>query len=158
MDRIALLKTIALCLLSIVIEAASSTKEGKLWFENLKQPQSSLPFSVWYLVGGLYYLICGVVAYRQFHTSNTIFSLPIILLALIMLANGLTNFVLFKLKSLKMFYGVLYLFILLLISLMVTLFQNDNLSFGLAGLYLLWLCYDLYYFRILWKINEHENV
>ena len=158
MDWIALLKTIGLCLLSIVIEAASATKEGKTWFENLKQPSSSFPFSVWYLVGGLYYLICGVIAYRVFHTSSTVFSLPIILLALMMLVNGLTNFVLFKLKSLKLFYGSLYPFILLLVGVMVTRFLGDKISFWLASLYLLWLCYDLYYFRTLWKINEPEIV
>ena len=158
MDWIALLKTIGLCLISIVIEGASATKDGKTWFENLNQPQYSFPFSVWYLVGGLYYLICGVIAYRIFHASSTIFSLPIILLALMMLVNGLTNFVLFKLKSLKLFYWSLYLFIFLLIRIMVTLFTADNISFWLASPYLLWLGYDLYYFRTLWKLNEHENV
>jgi translocator protein len=158
MDWIALLKTIGLCLISIVIEGASATKDGKTWFEKLKQPQYSFPFSVWYLVGGLYYLICGVIAYRIFHASSTVFSLPVISLAMMMLVNGLTNFVLFKLKSLKLFYWSLYLFILLLISLMFTLFPDDNISFWLASLYLLWLCYDLYYFRTLWKLNEHENV
>ena len=158
MDWIALLKTIALCLISIVIEATSATKDGKTWFENLKQPPSAFPFSVWYLVGGLYYLICGVIAYRVFHTSNTVFSLPIILLTLMMVVNGLTNFVLFKRKSPKMFYWSLYPFLLVLVSLMVILFPADKISFGLASLYFLWLCYDLYYFRTVWKINEPASV
>ena len=157
MDWIALLKTVALGLISIVIEGASATKDGKTWFENLKQPRYSFPFSVWYLVGGLYYLICGVIAYRIFHTSSTVFSLPIVLLALMMLVNGLTNFVLFKLKSPRMFYWSLYPFLLLLIGLMVIRFPDDKISFWLASLYLLWLCYDLYYFRTLWKINEQVN-
>jgi tryptophan-rich sensory protein len=157
MDWIALLKTIGLCLLSILIEAASATKDGKAWFENLKQPSFSFPFSVWYLVGGLYYLICGVIAYRIFHTSSSVISLPIILLALMMLVNGLTNVVLFKLKSPKMFYWSLYPFLVLLIGLMVVLFPEDKISFGLASLYFLWLCYDLYYFRTVWKINEPTN-
>ena len=157
MDWTALFKTIGLCLISIVIEAASATKDGKKWFENLKQPSISFPFSVWYLVGGLYYIICGVIAYRTFHTSETVFSLPIILLALMMLTNGLTNFVLFKLQSLKMFYWALYPFLLLFISLMVLLFPNDKVSFWIASLYLLWLCYDLYYFRALWKANEYQH-
>jgi tryptophan-rich sensory protein len=157
MDWNALFKTIGLCLISIVIEAASATKDGKQWFENLKQPPSSFPFSVWYLVGGLYYLICGVIAYRTFHTSETVFSLPITLLALMMLTNGLTNFILFKLQSLKMFYWALYPFLLLFISLMVLIFPNDKVSFWFASLYLLWLCYDLYYFRALWKANEHQH-
>jgi tryptophan-rich sensory protein len=158
MDWIALLKTIGLCLLSIVLEAASATKDGKAWFESLKQPRSSFPFSVWYLVGGLYYLICGVIAYRIFHSAHTVFSPPIILLALMMLVNGLTNFVLFKLKSLRLFYWSLYPFLLLLIGLMATLFPADKISFYLAGLYFLWLCYDLYYFHALWKTNEYKNI
>lgn len=157
MDWIALLKTIGLCLISIVLEAVSATKEGKTWFENLKQPKSSFPFSVWYLVGGLYYIICGVIAYRLFHASEAAFSLPILLLTLIMLMNGLTNFILFKLKSLKLFYWVLYPFFLLFMGLMIILFPSDKLSFWIASLYLLWLCYDLYYFRALWKANDLEN-
>lgn len=156
MDWTALFKTIGLCLISIVIEAVSATKDGKSWFENLKQPTTSFPFSVWYLVGGLYYLICGVIAYRTFHISETVFSLPIILLTLIMLTNGLTNFILFKLQSLKLFYQVLFPFLLLFGSLMVVLFPNDKISFWLASLYLLWLAYDLYYFRALWKANEYH--
>jgi len=156
MDWTALLKTIGLCLISIVIESVSATKDGKKWFENLRQPQHSFPFSVWYLVGGLYYMICGVIAYRTFHTSDTVFSLPIILLTLVMLINGLTNFILFKLQSLRMFYWTLYPFLLLFVGLMVRLYPNDKISFWLAGLYLLWLCYDLYYFRTLWKTNERD--
>lgn len=154
MDLTALFQTLGLCLISIVIEAVSATKDGKNWFEALKQPQISFPFSVWYLVGGLYYLICGVIAYRTFHTAEGVFSLPIILLALIMLTNGLTNFVLFKLQALKLFYWVLYPFLLLFIVLMVLLFPNDKISFWLASLYLLWLVYDLYYFRAIWRANE----
>jgi tryptophan-rich sensory protein len=158
MDLTALLKTIGLCLISIIIEAVSTTKDGKQWFENLQQPKYSFPFSVWYVVGGLYYLICGVIAYRTFHASTDIFPLPIILLALMMIINGSTNFILFKFYSLKMFYWILYPFILVLIWLMATLFQNDKISFWFASLYLLWLCYDLYYFRELWKRNEFENM
>lgn len=157
MDWTAFFKTIGLCLISIVIEAVSATKDGKQWFETRKQPKVSFPFSVWYLVGGLYYLICGVIAYRTFHASGAVVSLPIILLTLIMLTNGLTNFILFKLQSLKIFYWTLYPFSVLFISLMVILFPNDKLSFGLASLYLFWLCYDLYYFRTLWQTNEPET-
>lgn len=157
MDWSALFKTIALCLISIIIEAVSATKAGKQWFETLKQPIISFPFSVWYLISGLYYIICGVIAYRILHVSATVFSLPIIFLTLIMVMNGLTNFILFKRQSLKLFYWALYPFLLLFVGLMVILFPDDQLSFWLASLYLLWLCYDLYYFRALWKANELGN-
>ena len=48
MDWIALLKTLGLCLISIIIELISYSKEGTTWFENLRQPKYSFPFFVWY--------------------------------------------------------------------------------------------------------------
>jgi tryptophan-rich sensory protein len=154
MDWFALLKTLALCLISIIIEAVSVTKEGKSWFENLSQPKFAFAFSFWYIVGGLYYLICGIIAYRQFHISPNLFSIPIVLLTLIMIINGLTNFILFKFRSLKMFYWVLFPFALLFVGLILSIYQMDLISVGLATIYLLWLGYDIYYFRMLWKVNR----
>jgi tryptophan-rich sensory protein len=151
---IALLKTIGLCLISILIEAASATKEGKKWFENLKRPKLSFSFTFWYVVGGLYYIICGVIGYRQFHNSAGSFTLPIILLTLVMIFNGLTNFILFKFRSLIMFYLVLYPFIALFIALIIVLAQIDKLSAGLACIYLARLVYDLFYFLNLWRLNK----
>jgi tryptophan-rich sensory protein len=157
MDWIALLKTIILCLISIIIESISATKGGKKWFESLEQPKYSFSFSAWYVIGGLYYLICGVIAYRQFLSSTNIFTIPIILLTLIMVMNGLTNFILFKFRSLKTFYWVLYPFVMLFIGLILTLYKSDIISAGLASIYLLWLVYDIYYFRELWRINEYNQ-
>jgi tryptophan-rich sensory protein len=158
MDWIALLKTFGLCLISIIIEAITATKDGKKWFENLRQPKYSFSFSFWYVIGGLYYVICGIIAYRQFHSSTDMFTLPIILLTLIMIINGLTNFILFKFRSLKMFYLVLYPFIALFSGLIIALFQTDKISAGLAAIYLAWLVYDLYYFLNLWRLNDDNKV
>lgn len=157
MDWIALLKTVGLCLISIIIEAVSATKDGKKWFEDLQQPKNSFSFSFWYVIGGLYYIICGIIAYRLFHSSTDIFTLPIILLTLIMVINGLTNFILFKFRSLKMFYLSLYPFIALFIVLIITLFQTDKISVWLASIYLAWLVYDVYYFLNLWQLNKTNN-
>jgi len=155
MDWIALFKTIVLCLVSIALEAVSATKDGKNWFENLRQPRYSFPFSFWYLVGGLYYIICGVIAYRQFHSADSLLTMPIVFLSLIMVVNGLTNFILFKFRSLKMFYWVLYLFIALFLGLMAVLFEVDSVSFLLAAVYVIWLVYDVYYFLNLWRLNRN---
>ena len=157
MDWVALLKTVGLCLISIIIEAVSATKDGKKWFENLRQPKYSFSFSFWYVIGGLYYIICGIIAYRQFHSSTDIFTLPIILLTTIMVINGLTNFILFKFRSLKMFYIILYPFIALFIGLIIVLLQTDKVSVGLASIYLAWLVYDLYYFLNLWRLNKDNQ-
>ena len=92
----ALIKTIGLCFVSIAIEAVSATKEGKTWFESLKRPKYSFSFRIWYLIGAFYYLIFGTVAYRQFSSGNEFSSLPIILLIVVMVLNGLSNFIIFK--------------------------------------------------------------
>ena len=126
MDWIALLKTVGLCLISILIEAISATKAGKLWFEKLKRPKYSFSLRIWYFVGAAYYIIFGIIAYRQFSINLNTFSTPIILLALVMILNGLGNFIIFKYRSLKWFYLLVYPFGFLLIGLILTLYKSDR--------------------------------
>jgi len=154
MDWPVFIKTIALCLISIFVEALSATKKGRMWFEQLKRPRYSFSFRIWYFVGGVYYIIFGIIAYRQFSGHLNIFSTSIILLVLVMIFNGLGNFIIFKYRSLKWFYLVIYPFGLLLLALITILFPNDKLSSALASIYFLWLIYDLYYGYNLWKLNS----
>ena len=153
MDWTALLKTIGLCLISVLIEAISATKDGKLWFDKLKRPKYSFPLRIWYFVGAAYYIIFGIIAYRQFSSNQNTFSTSIILLALVMILNGLGNFIIFKYRSLKWFYLVIYPFAILLLALIIVLMPYDKLSAFLGSTYFLWLIYDLYYGYNLWKLN-----
>jgi len=154
MDWTALLKTIGLCSISILIEALSATKKGKSWFENLKKPKYSFSMKVWYFVGAVYYVIFGIIGYRQFSTNSSVVSTPIILLVLVMIVNGLSNFIIFKYHALKWFYLIIYPFVFLLFALITVLAFNDELSAILASLYLSWLIYDIYYCYNLWKLNS----
>ena len=156
MDRTALLKAIGLCLISIVIEAISVTKEGKQWFECLKRPKYSFPLQVWYIVGGIYYILFGIIAYRLFAKGMAFSSTTVILLGLVMLINGFSNFIAFKFRSMKWFYLIIYPFALLLLALIVQLYAVDLTSTILASLYFLWLIFDLYYGYNLWKLNENR--
>jgi len=153
MEWSALLKTIALCLISIFIEALSATRNGRLWFEQLKRPKYSFSLRIWYFVGAIYYIIFGIIAYRQFSASSNIFSVPIILLILVMFINGISNFIIFKYHSVKWFYLIIYPFSLLLLTLIIVLTPIDKFSAILASIYFLWLIYDLYYGYNLWKLN-----
>lgn len=153
MDWTPLLKTIGLCLISILIEVFSATKNGKAWFDQLKRPKYSFSLRIWYFVGAAYYIIFGIIAYRQFSSNLNIFSASVILLTLVMILNGLGNFIIFKYRSLKWFYLVIYPFGLLLLALIIVLAPNDKLSAVMASAYFLWLIYDLYYAYNLWKLN-----
>ena len=156
MDWSALIKAIAVCLISITIEAVSATKEGKQWFESLKRPKYSFSFRVWYIVGAAYYILFGIITYRQFAMGKTFFSLPIILLLLVMLINGLSNFIVFKFRSIKWFYLIIYPFAFLLLTLIIVLYPIDMISTVLAFLYFIWLFFDLYYGYNMWKLNENN--
>ncbi len=157
MDWSAFLKTGGLCLISILIEAASYTKSGKEWFEQLRQPKYAISLKVWYVVGTMYYLLFGIIAYRLFANSATFFSPQILLLIVVMLLNGLGNFIIFKYRSLKWFYLVIYPFAFLLLTLIIVLLPHDIISAMLASFYFLWLFYDLYYGYRLWKLNENSS-
>ena len=149
----ALYKTIGLCLVSIIIEAISATKEGMKWFGNLKRPKYSFPLKIWYVVGSIYYILFGIATYRQFAHGKSFSAVSILLLTFVMIVNGLSNFVLFKYRSLKWFYLIIYPFTLILLTLVIVLWKDDQISAGLVFLYLLWLGYDLYYGYNTWKLN-----
>ncbi len=150
----ALIKTVGVCFVSIIIETISATKEGRTWFETLKRPKYSFSFRVWYVVGAVYYVIFGIVAYRQFSIGKSFSSLSIILLIAVMVLNGLGNFIIFKYRSIKWFYLVIYPFALILLTLIVILWKEDMISASFAFLYFLWLFYDLYYGYKMWKLND----
>ena len=154
MNKDAIILTVALCLGSMILELFGTSKNGKKWFESLKQPKYSFPFFVWYFVGGLYYLMCGIIAYRLFAGKiNNNFIVVMILLILMMLFNGLTNFLLFKAKSIRLFYYSIYPFSLIVMTLFALLIGTDRISAWILFPYLVWLIYDSYYFRGLWKLN-----
>jgi tryptophan-rich sensory protein len=128
-----------------LIEAASYTKRGKTWFEQLRQPRYSISLKIWYFVGAVYYILFGIIGYRQFREHGSIISTSIIFLAIVMLLNGLSNFIIFKYRSVKWFYLIIYPFGLILLTLIIVLSQYDIISAVLASLYFLWIIYDLYY-------------
>ena len=156
MDGSALLKAVALCLISILIELISVTREGKQWFENLKRPKYSFSLRIWYVVGAVYYILFGIIAYRQFAMGKKFFSASIVLLALVMLINGFSNFIVFRFRSLKWFYLIIYPFAVLLLALIIVLCPSDIISAVLASLYFAWLFFDLYYGYNMWKLNENN--
>jgi tryptophan-rich sensory protein len=151
---IAFMKAMGLCLVSLIIETISATKKGVKWFGSLKRPKYSFSMKVWYVVGALYYIIFGVATYRQFAIGKSFFSATILLLTFVMIINGLSNFVLFKYRSLKWFYWIIYPFILILLTLILLLWKDDKISASIIFLYFLWLFYDLYYGYNIWMLNK----
>lgn len=149
-----IIKTIGLCLTSIILEAMSVSKEDKQWFEQLHQPKYAPSLLGWTVAGIFYYIICIIVGYNQFQSQAGYFSSETILLVKIMVVNVIMNFILFKLRSIKTFYALLYPFIILISVFAIILFKINKVSSALVIMYLFWLCFDLYYFHRLWQLNS----
>lgn len=155
MDYAALFKAIGVCLISVIFEALGTSKEGKIWFENLKKPKYSFPFWMWYIVGFLFYIICGLIAYRIFIYSNSNeYLLSLLLLMVMMFGNGLTNFILFRIRSLNLYYFSIFPFCIILILLYLQLRRFDIISSWILLPYLIWGIYDIYLLHSLWKLNK----
>ncbi len=158
MNYSVLIQTFLFCSIFIIIEAFTVSKKGKQWFESLKQPRFALPFSAWYFIGGLYYLICGTIAYRLFQDKESgHFKLTLLLLVLMMLGNALPNLFLFKQKSLRKFYLSGIPFSIILAALYFQLLMVDTFSSWILFPYFLWLIYDFYYFHNLMKLNNNKK-
>jgi len=155
MDYQAFTIAIVICIVSVIFEALGASKAGKQWFESLQQPKLSFPFWVWYIIGGLYYLMCGIIAYRIFvRHEHQNFLLAFILLVAMMFINGVTNFILFKWRSIRAFYFSIYPFSIITICLFIILLKVDVTSAWVLFPYIIWLIYDIYYFHFLWKLNH----
>ena len=117
----------------------------------------TLSLRSWYVVGAAYYILFGIIAYRQFAKGKNFLSISIILVILAMLINGLSNFILFKFRSIKWFYFIIYPFSFLLLVLIIVLSSIDMVSTILASLYFIWLFFDLYYGHNMWKLNHNND-
>lgn len=155
MDGRALLVALALCLVAAAVEGLTASGSGRRWFARLQQPAGALPLSLWYVVGGLYHLLFGIVAYRVLSRPSAPLWV-VVLLAAAMLANSLANGPLLRYRSLTWLARTLVPF-LALIVLLVVLLEVDTVSAALLAIYAAWLGYDLYYFRALGKLNREAR-
>jgi tryptophan-rich sensory protein len=53
-----------------LLEGLFAGKGVKEYMERLRSPNYSLPVWAWFIVGGLYYVICFAVVYRLLSRSN----------------------------------------------------------------------------------------
>ncbi len=158
MHLIPLFQTITICLIFILFEAMIATRQGRDWFEDLNQQGKSVSVDTWYWIGGLFYLVCGVIAYRLFTiVDKRQFLLSFSLLFGIMLTNTLMVAFLFKVRSMTLAWVSNFLFCLLTGILFFRFLDYDLVSAILLFAYLGWSIYNVYYFNTLRKIHSNSK-
>ena len=95
---LAILISIAICILSAVLEGVMAGGNVRQYFTTLRQPRFAISLKGWFAIGGIYYVVCGVVLYRllRYDGDSTLRNVAFVLLVLMMIANAFWNYIFFR--------------------------------------------------------------
>jgi tryptophan-rich sensory protein len=151
----AILFSILICALAAGLEGACAGKNVKPFFSTLKFPRYSAPLWVWSIIGGVYYLIFGFVTYRLLRLDgSTLRNATLALVVFMMIANALSNYVIFRLRNLYWSFLIGSLAPIFDATLFVCLVQLDTLAAWSLVPYLIYRVYGVWWGYALWKVNR----
>jgi len=151
----AILFSIVICALAAAVEGACAGKNVKPFFATLKFPPYSAPLWVWSIIGGLYYLIFGFVTYRILRLdSSPLRNATLALVLFMMIANALSNYVIFRSRNLRLSFLAGSLAPIFDVTLLVCLIQLDAIAAWSLVPYLIYRVYGVWWGYALWKLNR----
>lgn len=146
--------SIVICVLAAALEGACAGRNVKAFFSTLTFPSYSAPLWVWSLIGGGYYLIFGAVTYRLLRLdSSQLRNTALALVFFMMIANGLSNYVIFRARNLYLSFIIGCLFPVMDITLLICLTQLDAIAAWSLMPYLIYRVYAVWWGYALWKAN-----
>lgn len=152
----AILTSIVICALAAALEGACAGRNVRAFFSTLIFPPYSAPLWVWSVIGGLYYLNFGFVTYRVLRLDSFGLRNATLALALfMMIANGLSNYVIFRARNLHAFFIIGCLAPVFDISLFICLIQLDAIAAWSLVPYLIYRVYAVWWGYALWKANSY---
>jgi tryptophan-rich sensory protein len=147
---------LALCVAAAALEALCAGRDPMGQLKALKQPRWSPPNWVWVLIGIAWYAICftGLGRLLPFWPEA---KLPVILLALLMLANGAANIPLFRMRRLDLAFAFILPYWPLLAGLLWAACPLDRLTCALFAVYALYQLYAAAWGWALWRLNPRSG-
>ena len=150
----AILTSFVVCALAAALEGACAGRNVKGLFSTLKFPPYSAPLWVWSIIGGIYYLIFGFVAYRLLRLyGSELRNAALALVLFMMTANGLSNYVIFRAQDLYRSFVIGSLFPVMDMTLLICLIQLDTTAAWALVPYLIYRVYAVWWGYALWKAN-----
>jgi tryptophan-rich sensory protein len=151
----AILFSVIICAIAAALEGACAGKNVKPFFATLKFPRYSAPLWVWSFIGGVYYLIFGFVTYRILRLDSSLLRNAILALVLfMMIANALSNYVIFRARDLWRSFLIGSVAPLFDATLFVSLIQLDAVAVWSLVPYLIYRVYGVWWGYALWKLNR----
>jgi tryptophan-rich sensory protein len=152
----AVLFSTVICALAAAVEGASAGRNVKAFFSTLRFPSYSAPFWAWTIIGGLYYLIFWFVTYRLLRLgSSSLKSATLTLVVLMMIVNGLSNYVIFRARNLYLSFLIGCFFPIMDIALLICLTQLDRVAASWLVPYLIYRVYGVIWGFGLWRLNRN---
>jgi translocator protein len=153
---LATLISIAICILSAILEGVLAGGNVKQYFATLKQPRYAISIKGWFAIGGIYYLVCGVALYRmlRYDGDGSFRNVAFVLLVLMMIANAVWNYIFFRARNLFVSLVAFGPYIVVTLALIITLSRFDQLAAGLVFVYSLYLVYATLWAYRLWSLNR----
>ena len=151
-----LLLTLLICAAAAVLEGICAGKNVKKFFSTITFPRYSAPLWVWSIIGLGYYLIFGFVLYRILRLSeiSTIRNVAIAWIVVMMILNGLSNYVIFRARDLRGAFYIGALFPILDVTLLLFLLRLDTVAAAALLPYLIYRCYAVWWGSALLKANR----
>ena len=125
-------------------------------FAALRQPPYSPPLTIWFLIGGAYYVICFVLLSRLLASG-----LPTVphrvalgLLVALMVGNAAWGLLFFRRKDLRASFLAFLPYGLIALMLAIILGRVDRTAFWVFAAYLLYLGYATWWSHRLWVLNR----
>jgi translocator protein len=146
----ATLLALLICIAAAALEGVFAGSGVRQRLASLRMPPYSPPLSVWLLIGITYYVICFIVL-RQLLARS--FTLPIVLLVLVLLANAFWSVLFFRWRDLRVSFIGFLPYALLVAALVVSLVRSYPFGAVLFMCYCAYLLYATWWGYRLWLVN-----
>ena len=144
-----------ICLTAATLEGLAAGPGVRDRLRSLRQPAWAPPFPAWVAIGGLYYVACGVIAYRllRLGTAQPGVTGALALLGLGLIANAAWNLVFFRQRDLRRSVQLSIGYAVLALALGAALFRVDRPSGWLWLAYLAYLIYGTSWVLAVRRLN-----
>jgi len=148
-----------ICVIAAALEGALAGSGARERFAALRMPPYSPPFTVWLLIGFVYYAICFIVL-RYLLAANSVTlqqRVALALLLVVLLANALWNLLFFRRRDLRASLIAFTPYSVFVVALVVSLWRVYPLGAGLFMCYCIYLLYATWWGYQVWLLNKPER-
>lgn len=149
------LAALLICLTAAALEGACAGPGVRHRLRTLRQPAWAAPFPVWIAIGVLYYLACGIVAYRllRFGLAQPGVGVALALLGLVLVINAVWNVAFFRAQDLGLSVQISTGYAVLVVALAGALFRIDRTAGWVWVPYLVYLVYGTCWVIVVRRLN-----